>query len=235
MSPPSIERCGNLGDRGKCLHFDEPCFNGRADYCWAYEGNANPGRPSPEERALLYSNRFPDWPPLQVVGGRLFGIWHIGNDYRNKTEYHGAYPRSYLPRVMSMFPDMQNVLHAFSGSLPPGPYTRVDLLQPAEVNCSVESLPDDWTGCYDLAMADPPYTKKDAEIYGTPMPVGRRCTLELARVLRPGGWLVWLDTKWPQFRKRLLEHRGFVGVVRSTNHVVRLASFFERTEVDWEA
>ena len=51
---------------------------------------------------------------------------------------------------------------------------------------------------------------------------------EAARVTAPGGNLVWLDQKRPMFRKDQWRLWGAIGLVRSTNHRVRLVSIFER-------
>ena len=46
----------------------------------------------------------------------VMGPWNIGNTYKG-SGYHGSFPPGFLKRVMSMFPDAENVLHLFSGSL----------------------------------------------------------------------------------------------------------------------
>ena len=89
-------------------------------------------------------------------------------------------------------------------------------------------MPEDWAGRFDLVLADPPYSSKDAEVYGTPMPNRAKVMRALARVTRPGGNLVWLDTRWPMHRKDQWRCWGHVALVRSTNHRVRLVSMFER-------
>ena len=38
----------------------------------------------------------------------VMGIWGIGNNYKG-SGYHGSYPPGYLKRVMSMFPDAENI------------------------------------------------------------------------------------------------------------------------------
>jgi hypothetical protein len=93
------------------------------------------------------------WPWLVQEQGHdvLYGVWVIGNDYRNRTRYYGAYPAGYLERVMALFPDVaqdvqddrnhSHLLHVFSGSLPKGRYERCDLVQEAELRCSVYDLP----------------------------------------------------------------------------------------------
>jgi len=174
-----------------------------------------------QDRADAYAQAFPQWPESHFwrAGRWLYAFWEIGNDYRNKTAYYGAYPARFLDRVMAMFPDVgSRVLHAFSGSLPPGPYDRCDMAQPAEFQCRVESLPARVGPVWPLVIADPPYSKADAAKYETPM-INRRAVLAaLAKVTQPDGHLVWLDTVWPMHSKRDWITVGWICLVRSTNH-----------------
>lgn len=189
-------------------------------------------------RAAFYRADFPQYPeswPTVTLTGRLYAPWRLGNNYRG-SGYYGAYPPEYVARVMSMFPDKRQVLHLFSGSLPSGPYWRFD--------CREAPAGDDWEGytrgdaerltecfapgCFDLVLADPPYSVTDAAKYGTTMPNRRQVVAEVAKVLQPGGWLVWLDVQEPMYRKADWIWRGFITVVRCTNHRVRIASLFER-------
>ena len=119
-----------------------------------------------QERANAYAAAFLQWPASwpRVVQeqGRdvLYGIWVIGNNYRNKTAFYGSYPPRFVDRVMALFPDAHpqthQVLHAFSGSLPAGPYARCDLVQEAEIRANVYDLDPTTHGRYWLTIADPP-------------------------------------------------------------------------------
>lgn len=179
------------------------------------------------------------WPWLTREQGRdvLYAVWVIGNNYRNKTQFYGSYPPSFLPRVLALFPDAGgNVLHAFSGALPAGDYSRLDLVD----HDGVPDLRFHQGTVYDagvifigrdpfrLIVADPPYSKVDATKYGTPMIDRRRALAALADVTQPGGHLAWLDTVWPMHSKRQWVTVGRILVQRSTNHRVRLLSIFER-------
>src|ERR1043165_9417168 len=96
------------------------------------------------ERVALHNRAFAKWPAfhLRLVQEQrrdvAYGIWVLGNDYRNKTRYYGAYPPGYLARVMALFPtgpqtlrdrglESTSVRPAFSGSLPAGQYVRLDI------------------------------------------------------------------------------------------------------------
>jgi hypothetical protein len=191
------------------------------------------------DRVVAFAAAYPKWaaawPCLSTESGRaaIYATWCLGNDYRNKTQYYGAYPPGYLARMMALFPEcargcQSDVLHVFSGSLPAGHYKRCDLVQPAELGCSVYDLPKHLVHFPRLVFADPPYTSADAVKYGTPMVDRRRALAALAQVTDQGAYLVWLDTVWPMHRKTEWATVGRITIVRSTNHRVRMATIFER-------
>jgi hypothetical protein len=70
--------------------------------------------------------RFPTWSP---TGRWVYGTWNPGANFQNRTRYPGAYPRTFVERVLAMFPDVRprQLLHVFAGSLPPGKYARLDV------------------------------------------------------------------------------------------------------------
>lgn len=188
------------------------------------------------DRIDAFKQKFPansaSWPWLTSEQGRdvLYGVWVIGNDYRNKTNFYGSYPPSFVDRVMALFPDAQpdTTLHVFSGSLPPGPYVRCDMMQEAELKCNVYDLPSQTSARFNVIMADPPYTASDAERYGTPMVDRRRAMAALAAVAQPHAHLAWLDTVWPMHSKSEWVTVGRILIQRSTNHRVRALTLFQR-------
>ncbi len=191
-----------------------------------------------QERADFYAQAFPKWPAPRVDSRWIDSVWMLGRNYKG-SGYYGAYPPNYLRRITSMFPDAERTIHLFSGSLPPGPYVRVDLIKPKNeprqqeakvsfVQADVENLFPGWTGAFDFVLADPPYTPADAARYDTPMPNKKKCLHEAARICEPGGYIIWLDTILPMFSKKELMLEGLFCIVRSTNHRVRLASVFRR-------
>lgn len=204
------------------------------------------------DRARSYRREFPrwegSWPVVTSVDGKgsLTATWVIGNDYRNPSPLYGSYPRGYLKRLGALFPDLRGrdvVLHAFSGSLKAGPYTRLDIVARRTRPELLGDVYDVWhlahvratqqgrltAKKFGLVMADPPYSKIDAEKYGTKPIVRRRVLAALATVTAAGGYLCWLDTCWPQHRKTQWRTVGFITVIRSTEHRVRLLTIFERT------
>lgn len=192
-----------------------------------------------QERADAYRHavsEFPDSAPAVSASGRwLTGMWLLGNDYRG-SGYYGAYPPSFLRRVMALFPDVapERWLHLFSGSLRADvPGLRIDLREPGNgvvpptVRADAKCLPFG-DGRFDLCCADPPYTPADAEFYGTPGLNKRLVLKEVARVVKSGGHLIWLDTTLPMYAKRDWHHWGMICVQRSTNHRTRLCSLFTK-------
>lgn len=182
------------------------------------------------QRAELYNSAFPKFPPLVATRRWLYGMWVLGNDYRG-SGYYGAYPPAYLKRMAALFPDADNILHLFSGSLPPGHYTRFDCraeLEP-EVVGTAERLPEYFKpGAFDLVYADPPYSEEDAEHYGRALVSRNLVMRSLLPVVCRGGYVVWLDQVLPMYRKTDWCLDGTIGLVRSTNHRVRVVFLFRR-------
>jgi SAM-dependent methyltransferase len=187
---------------------------------------------TPQQRADAYHAVFPKFPPLRADDRWLDGVWVLGNNYKG-SGYYGAYPPGYLKRVYALFPDVMrsSVLHACSGSLQGVDGITVDLnptLRPT-ICANVHTLPFR-DAAFPLILADPPYSKADAVHYATPMVKRNVMMRELARVCRPGGHLVWLDTVLPMFSKTQWHWFGALALVRSTNHRVRLCSIFRRVD-----
>lgn len=89
------------------------------------------------------------------------------------------------------------------------------------------AMPEDWHGRFDLILADPPYSAEDAAKYDCLPPNRGKVMRALRRVCKTGGNLVFLDTVWPMHRKTDWKTWGTIGLVRSTNHRVRMVSMFE--------
>ena len=192
------------------------------------------------DRVAHYQTTFPDWPPPVVQAGRIYGIWLLGNDYRG-SGYHGAYPPNYVRRVAALFPDAradaQHTMHLFSGSLPKGDYLRVDLRDDVEcdLQCDAQVLSSQVpVASFDIIYADPPYTNEDADHYGNPMVSRGKVIAECWKVLRPNGYLIWLDQVLPMYAKTHWSLDGVIGVVRSTNHRARLATILRKVVVTEE-
>lgn len=199
-----------------------------------------------QDRAKAYVKANSIYDPLHVDGkGRLYGTWITGNNYRG-SGYHGAYPPGYLQRVMALFPDRQAILHLFSGSLAEeqsGERFEVtfDLnrdMAPTVVGDAHRLSTYFAPHTFDLVLADPPYTHDDAVKYAKirgeekpekwRKPHAKKILEEAHRVVKPGGFVVWLDTAWPMHSKKLWDWVGYITLIRSTNHAVRLVSIFQK-------
>lgn len=185
------------------------------------------------DRAQLYNLAFPKYPPLHATDRWIYGMWMIGNNYRNKQGYYGEYPPSYLKRILSMFPDIpkDRILHLFSGSLDQEEETGITFdinpdLKPHVVG-DAHKLSEFDLHPY-LILADPPYTEEDAEHYGQPMIRRNTVLKECAKILISGTHLVWLDQVLPMYSKKEVNLVGTIGLIRSTNHRFRVVSIFEK-------
>jgi hypothetical protein len=182
-----------------------------------------------QERVQAYNAAFPKFPNLLFDKGWILGVWNIGNSYKG-SGYYGSYPPSYLKRIMSMFPDKKKILHLFSGSVKDDNAITFDCnpaLNPSVVGDAhklSEFVPHD----IDLILSDCPYSKADAEHYGTPMINRFKVVKEAVKVLAPGGHLCWMDTVLPMYRKAELARVGEIMITRSTNHRVRAVFLFEK-------
>jgi SAM-dependent methyltransferase len=188
---------------------------------------------TPKERAESYSRAFPKYPPLRYDNRWLDGFWVLGQDYRG-SGFHGSFPPGFLKRIRAIFPEEfeGRVLHLFSGSLDASAGgIRIDVSldrnPPPNIYGDAQRLPFK-DGTFDLIVADPPYYPADAKKYGTPMINRRTVLVEAARVLRPGGHLIWLDARSPMFSKRVFHWWGVIGIARSTNHIYRAVTFYKR-------
>lgn len=184
-----------------------------------------------KERIDLYNKRFPKWPPPYDANGRIEGVWVIGNNYQG-SGYYGAYPPNYLERVGCMFTEKENILHLFSGSLPPGDYIRFD----SRVDVTPDIIGDAHelskyvNKKFDIIYADPPYSQEDAEHYGTILIKRNKVLNECYKVLEDDGHLVWLDEVFPMFTKRQFHLYGLFPIIRSTNHRVRCCFIFQKVK-----
>ena len=53
---------------------------------------------------------------------------------------------------------------------------------------------------------------------------------ECYKILRPGGFLIWLDQVLPMYRKDEFSIIGVIGMVKSTNHRFRVIVIFQKNE-----
>ena len=182
-----------------------------------------------QERIDNYHTTFLKYPQMQVSRGWLMGIWVLGNMYKRQNGYYGAFPGNLLKRVYAITPDRERTLHLFSGTLQAQPGEVTVDVNPAlnpSVAADARHLPFQ-PNAFDTVIADPPYSAKDAENYGTPMIARGPVMRAIRQVIKSGGLLFWLDTVRPMYSKLLWKQVGAVGVLVSTNTRVRCLSIFE--------
>ena len=209
------------------------------------------------ERALSYNNTFKKFSaqaPLMATERWIYGVWIIGNNYQRAMGYYGEYPPTFLKRVYSLFPDVEDceILHLFSGSLSQSERgDRFDINPDTypTICGDAEQLSKLVKKKYKLIIADPPYSGMDAEHYGTSMIKRNNVVKECNKVLEIGGHVVWLDQVQPMYRKiemRLdgtigyieynidaegmddVESVGAIEIIGSTNHRVRCVFIWEK-------
>ncbi|MBW2561378.1 MAG: hypothetical protein JRE40_11055 [Deltaproteobacteria bacterium] len=186
-----------------------------------------------EERVKSFLSRFPK-SHLCIVNGHLEGVWIVGNTFRGSYSggYYGCYPHSYLERVLSIFPDLKP-FHLFSGMVEDDWALDINPNSKASVIGDAHHLPIK-SESLELIVADPPYTKEDARKYGFPMVKKTRVLQECWRVLRDGGFLVWLDLTYPQIHYKDLYNfklYGLIAVVVSTQHRIRQCTILQKKPI----
>lgn len=188
---------------------------------------------STKERAKNFEQTYPKYSPLVVHNERLYGFWLIGRWYASDRSFYGSYPPSYLNRLRALFPDCQKILHLFSGTIKGDgsnetTYDINPVLNPNICDDSKNLLKHFQPNEFDLILADPPYEARDFEKYGY-QPFNKKKVIEECSVIvKPGGFLVWLDTILPAFSKRDWQLYGIIGLVQSTNHRTRAISMFQK-------
>ena len=196
-----------------------------------------------QERVDHYNKTFPTYAELFVTeSGRgknirqwIVGTWVIGNYYASENKYYGEYPHGYLKRVLVLFPDIpeENTLHILSGKSTYG--KTIDLNKLNTLNPDLELdvhkrsehfYPNTW----ELILADPPYSEEDASHYGVPLVRRNIVIKECYKILRVGGYLVWLDQVYPMYSKKELLLIGAIGLIQSTNHRTRMVFIYQKQE-----
>lgn len=175
------------------------------------------------------------WSPIIEHGDIITGYWMPGNNYQKDNDYYGGYPRDYLKRLQRLFPGAKRVLHIFSGCVKVGnwPYEiRVDINPnlEADYHIDAEEIGINWPVEWDLILADPPYEQNHVK-YGTERVNKKKVVHACSKILRCGGYLVWLDTRIPIWAKKDgWKLRGTIGLVQSTNCLTKTITILERVQ-----
>jgi len=170
------------------------------------------------------------WPRSLDDKGHLAGVWYCGT--YNRQELYGAYPPTYLARLLALFPDVpeSELLHCPSGALS-GPGVTVDMVSGdgrcPQIVANAAHLPFR-DNAFSLLGMDPPYSQKHAKVYGTGRFPIRKAIVEAWRVLRPGGMLAILHIYQPNTNRQMWRTRGLIAVVCGPHKDVRLLTLMQK-------
>lgn len=175
------------------------------------------------------------YPKTVVDQGWLYGVWYCGTAYQ-KAVYYGQYPQTFVKRVRAMFPE-ERMLHLCCGMCHIDGALNVDIkaLEGVDLVGNAEGPLPLEDGSFDVVLIDPPYSEEDSTRYGVPRLVNARKTMnESHRLLVKGGWLLWLDEKYPAFLKKDWELRGLIGVVKGAGRRTCVLSMFQKHGKIWK-
>jgi SAM-dependent methyltransferase len=176
----------------------------------------------------------PKPPPVMVLYEDLAAQVEIDFDARGRRRrgvpVYGQYPRALIPALLPWLRCARHeVLHVCSGALPPGEGIRVDIRPDArpDVIADGRALPFA-TGSIAGVMIDPPYTEHyAAELYGIEYPRPAHLLREAARVVRPGGRIVFVHYITPKPSEGTRFVKAF-GLSTGFDMPMRALSIFER-------
>ena len=194
------------------------------------------------DRAAAFNSAFPHlWNqqlicftnPKDPTERYLLGHWFVGGG--NISSLYGSYQIEYLKRITTLFPDIkgkQEIVHLFSGGIPLcDDYTVVGLIDndnKPDITCDAHELSSGLGFSPSLIYADPPYSIEDSEHYANAMVNRERVISECAVVLKPGGFVVWIDQALPVFSSNELKLVGAISYIRSTGNRFRVVSIFQK-------
>ncbi|TGM88260.1 class I SAM-dependent methyltransferase [Leptospira bouyouniensis] len=181
------------------------------------------------ESLHLYSN-----------GKRFYGEWDYGQNFKNISGYKGAYSLQDLVRLKAAIPDMGNLLHLFSGSIPAGPYSRLDsnfavigsqIPGRDVVGDATEAHKYFDPDSFDVVMADPPWSKYHSEeIYNCSLVDKTKVLKSVHQILKPGGILIWKDFAKPIWSGSEYDYLGRICIDPSSGHDDRSFKFYKKKE-----
>lgn len=188
------------------------------------------------EERVIHWNRIFSFPinseiPMTVFHkGWIYGVWYCGTSFK-KAKYYGQYPPHFLDRLLALFPDKKDFLHLCSGTIKQDITLDLDLenkLNPT-IRADAQKIPFK-PNSFDLIDFDPPYSKRDAEVYYkvpyiSPVKAMRECL----PILRVGGFFCCLDVRYPSYsRKKGWSLIGLIAVVTGFGKVTRMLSIFRK-------
>jgi len=185
---------------------------------------------SPRSIVERINKKYPKYPPTIYSHKWIYGTWYCGTSWQ-KAIYYGQFPSTFVKRILAGFPTKENrFLHSCCGRCRIDGAINLDIHNLPEVDqiADVENLPFS-DNSFDVILIDPPYSEEDASRYKVKRLINSRKTMtESKRVLVPGGWLLWLDEKYPSFRRKDWELKGLIGIVTGFERRTRLLSMWRK-------
>ena len=169
------------------------------------------------------------WPKTIYDKGWIYGLWYCGTSFQ-KSIYYGQYPSTFVKRILGMFHG-QSILHLCCGRCKIPGAVNVDMhnLPEVDVIADVENLPESLkANQFDVVLIDPPYSELDAQRYKVPRLVNAQRVMQQAKQsLKIGGYLCWLDEKYPSYRRPEWQLVGLIGIVTGFERRTRILSIFK--------
>jgi tRNA G10 N-methylase Trm11 len=122
-----------------------------------------------------------------------------------------------------------HLLHLCCGRCAIEGAVNVDLkdLPEVGVRADAEVLPFQ-DSAFDAVLIDPPYSEEDASRYKVPRLLRpTRVLAESRRVLIEGGWMLWLDEKFPSYRRKDWNMKGLIGVATGMERRMRVLAMWQ--------
>jgi hypothetical protein len=170
------------------------------------------------------------YPPTIWSHDWIYGLWYCGTAFQ-KSIYYGQFPMTFVKRITTAFlPGEFDFLHACAGRCHIDGAINMDIHNLPEVDVvgNVESM-EFADNSFDVCLIDPPYSEEDASRYKVKRLIKPKITMaEIKRVLRPGGWLLWLDERYPSYRRGEWELKGLIGIVTGAERRARVLSMFRK-------
>ena len=169
------------------------------------------------------------YPPTVWSHDWIYGLWYCSTAWK-KAIYHGQFPATFVKRITTAFPPSQlDFLHLCCGRCHIEDAVNVDTMNLPEIDMQAdgEALPFA-TNSFDVCLVDPPYSIQDADRYKNKRLINAKRSMQSIRqCLRPNGWLLWLDEKYPSYRRKDWKLRGLVGIVTGFERRVRVLSMWQ--------
>ena len=182
----------------------------------------------PDSQTLVNRVNQLSYPPTIYSHEWIYGLWYCGTSFQKAT-YYGQYPSTFVKRIRAMFPT-ERMLHLCCGRCRIIGAVNIDnrSLPEVDVQADVEALPFR-DASFSVVLIDPPYSELDAARYKQKRLIRPTVVMQEAdRVLTPNGWLLWLDEKYPSYRRSEWRLRGLIGVVTGFERRTRCLSMFQR-------